>query len=232
MIPTEKKHKRIALSVSTVVTLLSLLLFSLYGFKYQDPPPPPKKMIYVELSEWDGGGGGGGNQAQVKSNQVPSASQNVQTQNVDNQPAVFTNPVQQTQTTTPAVQTPKPDPNAVFRPGMGGGSGGGTGTGVGQGRGSGIGLGDGGGTGGGVGYGTGKRKMLKIPDMTIKEEGIVYVEVHVNKDGTIRDARVISTPKYSTTITSATIRNECVTRARNTRYEPGKEELRIIEFKP
>jgi outer membrane biosynthesis protein TonB len=74
--------------------------------------------------------------------------------------------------------------------------------------------------------------MLKIPDMTIKEEGVVYVEVHVNKDGTIRDARVISTPKYSTTITSATIRNECVNRARNTRYEPGKEELRIIEFRP
>ena len=42
MIPTDKKNKRIALSVSTVVTLLTLLLFSLYGFKYQDPPPPKK----------------------------------------------------------------------------------------------------------------------------------------------------------------------------------------------
>lgn len=208
-----------------------LILF-LSSFSYQDPPPAPKKVIFIELTEL-GGGGGGGNQADTKSSSKLSASPNVLTQDAEDAPSMVSNPTPKvTKNTTPVVKTPKPDQNAIFRPGMGGGSGGGTGTGSGSGIGSGIGPGEGAGSGGNIGYGTGNRGMVRIPDMTIKEDGMVYIEVHVNEDGTVKDAKVLNTPKYPTSITSSVIRNECINRAKNIKYVSGKEELRIIVFKP
>lgn len=227
----EKKFKLISFSVSTVVTLLVLLILLFCGFKYQNPPPPAKKIIMVELTEM-GGGGGGGNEAPAKTKSQPSASENIATQNAVEAQEVYTNPNVKKNSNNNSVNTPKPDQNAMFRPGKGGGTGGGNGTGSGPGTGSGIGPGKGAGSGGGIGVGYGSRGMVKIPDLTIKEEGKVYVEVHVSEDGTVLDAKVISSQKYPTSITSAVIRNECIQRAKQAKYVKGKEELRIIVFEP
>lgn len=228
----EKKFKIISFSVSTVVTILVLLILLFCGFKYQNPPPPAKKIIMVELTSFSGGGGGG-NEATTKAKSQPSASENVTTQNADNTPEVYSNPnVKKNTNNSTTINTPKPDQNAIFRPGKGGGTGGGSGTGSGPGNGSGLGPGTGAGSGGGIGIGYGARGMVKIPDLTIKEEGKVYVEVHVAADGTVIDAKVISSQKYPTSITSAVIRNECIQRAKQAKYVKGKEELRIIVFEP
>ena len=224
----EKKFKLISFSISTVVTILVLLILLFCGFKYQNPPPPPKKIIMVELTSYSGGGGGG-NEAVTKTKSQPSASDNFTTQNAENTPEVFTNPnIKKNTNSNNSVNTPKPDQNAIFRPGKGGG----TGTGSGPGNGSGIGPGTGGGSGGGIGYGFGDRGKVYIPDLKIKEYGKVYVEVHVAADGTVIDAKVISSQKYPTSITSAVIRNECIQRAKQAKYVKGKEELRIIVFEP
>lgn len=228
----ERKNKVISASVTTLVMGLLFLILLFCSFSYQNPPPAPKKVIFIELTDL-GGGGGGGNQADAKSANNVSASPNMATQNSEEAPTVVSNPNPvKNANTNPVVNTPKPDQNAIFRPGMGGGSGGGTGTGTGSGTGTGIGPGVGDHSGGGIGYGTGNRGMVRIPDMTIKEEGVVYVEVHVNADGTVKEAKVLNTSKYPTSITSSTIRNECLNRAKNVKYVSGKEELRIIVFKP
>lgn len=228
----ERKNKVISASVTTLVMGLLFLILIFCSFSYQNPPPAPKKVIFIELADL-GGGGGGGNQADAKSATKASSAPNMATQNSEEAPSVVTNPnPKPNANTTPVINTPKPDNNAMFRPGMGGGSGGGTGTGTGSGTGTGIGPGTGDHSGGGIGYGVGNRGMVRIPDMTIKEEGVVYVEVHVNADGTVQDAKVLNTSKYPTSITSAAIRNECLNRAKNVKYVSGKEELRIIVFKP
>ena len=228
----EKRYKIISASVSTVVSILVLLFLLFCGFKYQNPPPPAKKVIMIELSTL-GGGGGGGNEAISQLKSQPTSSQNISTQDVDDNPEVYSSPnVKKNTNSNTSVNTPKPDQNAIFRPGMGGGTGGGSGSGSGPGSGSGIGPGTGSGKGGGIGYGYGNRGMIKIPDMTIKEEGKVYVEVHVNEDGYVIDAKIISNQKYPTSITSSIIRNECLQKARQAKYVKGKEELRIIVFEP
>lgn len=228
----EKKNKVISASVTTLVMGLLFLVLLFCSFSYQDPPPAPKKVILIELTEM-GGGGGGGNQANTKSASKASSAPKMATQNSEEAPSVVSNPNPKPNTNnTPVVNTPKPDQNAIFRPGMGGGTGGGTGSGTGSGIGTGIGPGEGSNSGGNIGYGTGNRGMVRIPDMTIKEDGIVYVEVHVNADGTVKDAKVLNTSKYPTSITSSVIRNECLNRAKSVKYVSGKEELRIIVFKP
>lgn len=228
----ENKNKVISASLSTLIMGLLFIILIFCGFKYQNPPPAPKKVILIELTEM-GGGGGGGNQADAKSANNVSSSPNMATQNSEESSTVVSNPNPiKNANSKPVVNTPKPDQNAIFRPGMGGGSGGGTGTGTGTGKGSGIGPGEGDGRGGGIGVGIGNRGMVRIPDMTIKEDGVVYVEVHVNADGTVKDAKVLNTSKYPTSITSSAIRNECLNRAKNIKYVSGNEELRIIVFKP
>ncbi|MCL1969682.1 MAG: hypothetical protein FWF65_09090, partial [Bacteroidetes bacterium] len=122
---------------------------------------------------------------------------------------------------------------AAYRPGKGGGASGGTGTGNGTGAGMGLGSGEGAGEGSGkgIGYGSGNRAYVNIPDVSISENGIVYVEVHVTAQGNVINARILSTSKYPTNITNAKILEDCLTRARNAKYVTGKEELRIIVFK-
>lgn len=109
--------------------------------------------------------------------------------------------------------------------------GGGIGSGSGGGFGSGLGPGTGGGHGGGVGYGTGSRGMINNINTTVNEEGQVCVEVHVTEEGNVISARVINTSKFKTTITNSTIQAQCLAQAKQARYKPGKEELRVIIFK-
>jgi hypothetical protein len=45
------------------------------------------------------------------------------------------------------------------------------------------------------------------------------------------NAAVINTTKFPTTVTSAKIQAECISRALSAKYAPGKEELRVIVFK-
>jgi hypothetical protein len=235
----ERKNKFISASITAIVMAILLLLCFFYGLSYQVPPPQPKKAILIELSTMDGGGGGGGgveapnNQRNTHNNGEPVA-----TQNWGDVPAVNSNP-NATRRQDNVAPLPQPDPNAVYRPGMGGGSGGGSGTGTGRGSGSGIGLGNGSGTGGGsgsgtgggIGYGTGSRGYTYMPDLTVKEQGEVYIEVHVMADGTVSEARVITSAKYPTTITNHSIQQQCVAKAKTAKYKSGKEEFRIIVFK-
>ncbi len=118
-----------------------------------------------------------------------------------------------------------PSQSAIYRGRGGSGSGGGSG------EGSGLGPGTGGGHGGGVGYGTGSRGMINNINTTVNEEGQVCVEVHVSEEGNVISARVINTSKFKTTITNSTIQAQCLAQAKQARYKPGKEELRVIIFK-
>ena len=101
----------------------------------------------------------------------------------------------------------------------------------GSGEGSGLGPGTGGGHGGGIGYGTGSRGMINNINTTVNEEGQVCVEVHVTEEGNVISARVINTSKFRTTITNSAIQAQCIAQAKQARYKPGKEELRVIVFK-
>ncbi|MBO4381539.1 MAG: energy transducer TonB [Bacteroidales bacterium] len=109
--------------------------------------------------------------------------------------------------------------------------GGGIGSGSGGGFGSGLGPGEGGGHGGGIGYGTGSRGMINNISTTVNEEGQVCVEVHVTEEGSVISARVINTSKFRTTINNSAIQAQCIAQAKQARYKPGKEELRVIIFK-
>ena len=159
-----------------------------------------------------------------------TAAPNYATQNASAAPAVSHSENTSTTTTQPA--QPKVDQSAMFKGGKGGsGSGGGKGSGIGTGTGSGLGPGEGGGSGGGVGYGTGNRGLVKQINTSVNEEGQVCVEVHVLADGTVSEARVINNSKHKTTIANRTIQQQCVQEAKQAKYKPGKEELRIIVFR-
>jgi len=117
----------------------------------------------------------------------------------------------------------KSEQGITYRPGMGTGSG------------AGMGLGSSGdpneSSGKGIGYGAGNRAFVNIPDVNLNEKGTVYVEVHITEQGSVKNARIINTTKYPTTITSSKIQQDCIARALSAKYVAGKEELRIIVFK-
>ena len=214
-------------TIGTMTLLLILLLAC--SLKTQIPPPPPTQMVYVDIEPMGGGGGGG--TPQVASNPKPAAGQDYATQNAQDAPAVNHSNRTSTNTQSQTVpSTPKPDQSSMYHGRGGSGRGGGSGSGIGSGTGSGLGPGEGGGSGGGVGYGTGHRGMINNIDATVNEEGQVCVEVHIAADGHIIDARVINTSQHKTTITSRNIQQQCVARAKQALYKPGKEEMRIIVF--
>lgn len=227
----EKKNKFISAGVTAVCMGLLLIFMLLCGFSHQVPPPPAKKALLIELSTM-GGGGGGGVEAPSKQRHSRSSAESIATQNAQEAPAVASNPVKTpTASKTPVAETPKPDPNAAYRPGRGGGTGGGSGTGTGSGSGSGIGPGEGSGSGGGIGYGSGNRGYRYMPDMSVTEMGQVYVEVHIDAEGNVIEARVVNDSKHPTTITNRQIQADCVAKAKTAKYKKGKEELRFIVFK-
>lgn len=226
----EKKNKIISAGVTTATMLLLMVFMLRCGFTEMVPPPPAKKAILIELTS--GGGGGGGVQASQQKMQPSSSAVPVATQNAEEAPVISgTHKPKTTADKTPVVEEPKPDMNAAYRPGRGGGHGGGSGTGSGSGSGSGLGPGTGSGSGGGIGYGTGNRGYTYMPDLTVSETGQVYVEVHVDTEGNVIEARVINNSKYPTTITNSRIQADCVAKAKTAKYRKGKEELRIIVFK-
>ncbi len=232
MTSEEKKAKIISGTVTLAVLLIAFVFMAFCGLKYEYPPPAAKKVILVEMMIESGGGGGGGNMNNNSRQPARSSAENLLTQPDVNLPSIPTS-VKRTETTSDNsadIVDPRPNPNAVYRPGMGGGSGGGSGTGSGTGFGSGLGAGEGSGSGGKIGYGTGNRSYTYMPDLTVNEVGKVYVEVHVAATGTVLDARVINNRQYPTTITNSRIQAECVRKAKTARYKPGKEELRVIVF--
>jgi len=228
----ETKDKVISSFVTTVVMAIVLLMLYVLGLYSQVPPPEPKQMILIELTS--GGGGGGGSEMAKSARNVSSAAPHLVTQDTEEAPVLASNPTPSESQNENAVSSEaKPAPGAAYRPGKGGGSGGGTGTGTGTGAGMGLGSGEGAGAGSGkgIGYGSGNRAYVNIPDVTIKENGVVYVEVHVSAQGNVISAKIINTSKYPTTITNANIQEDCLSRARSAKYVTGKEELRIIVFK-
>ena len=229
----ENKNKLISASVTAGVMALLFIFMLFCGFTHQVPPPPAKKVILIELDEEVGGGGGGGGTPQQAPTPQPTpATTSAVTTNDASAPATnYTKTPTPQQTTT----APKVNQKAMFS-GVGGGTGTGNGTGTGSGsgsgRGTGIGTGDGAGNGGGIGYGTGNRGYRRAPDITldVHESGSVYVEVEIDENGNVIAAKVISNSKYPTSITSSSIREECVRRAKGVKYLSGKHEYRVIMF--
>lgn len=224
----EKKYKIISAGVTTATMLLLMVFMICCGFTEMVPPPPAKKAIMIELTS--GGGGGGGTPIPQQKNNNSSSEEPVATQNAVDAPVINkTGKSKPNENSAP--KEVKPDQNSLYKPGRGGsGSNGGSGSGSGSGTGSGLGPGEGSGSGGGIGYGYGNRNYTIMPNMQIQEDGVVYVEVHVDADGKVIDARVISNKKYPTTITNSQIQAECISRAKTAQYVKGKEELRIIIF--
>jgi hypothetical protein len=247
----ERKNKVISSFVTTVTMGIILLVLYFFGLYSQIPPPEAKRMVLVEFTSFDGGGGGGGGNGadynmSGSANKDYSESPNIATQDVEDAPGLATNSNTKKQTSDKVVSLePKSEPGATYKPGKGsgtgsgsgggsdGGSGGGTGTGTGTGRGSGMGTGEGGGVGSGKGpgYGSGTRRFTNIPDVNINENGVVYVEVHINTQGNVINARILSTPEHPTNITNSQVLQDCINRSFSAKYIAGKEELRIIMFK-
>ncbi len=226
----EEKKDKIKAGIGTGVLLLLLLIFLHFcGLSYTYPPPPPKKVLLIEMTMESGGGGGGGN-TNARNNNANSSADNIIRQHDVNLPSVPVSRSERTSQNPPTEEAPQPNVNAMYRPGVGNGSGGGSGTGVGSGIGSGLGPGTGSGSGTGIGWGMGNRGYTYMPNLTTSEEGKVYVRVHVGTDGTVKDAQVISSKDYPTSITNAKIQSECVAKAKTAKYKPGKEEFRVILF--
>ncbi|MDR1757802.1 MAG: hypothetical protein LBR51_02410 [Bacteroidales bacterium] len=241
---TNTKDKATAGIISLLLMLLLFLILYFLKLSYLYPPPESREIIEIELTSWGGGGGGGGNSNPVNHPVATApAAEHLQTMPDIDLPAVPSSPrktPEKNNIAEPAREdSPKPNPAAMYQPGMGGGKGGGSGSGTGSGTGSGLGDGEGSGSGGGkgagtgmgIGYGTGDRGISYMPDLHVKESGKVYVEVHVAASGKILDAKILSNTKYPTSITTAKIQQECVNKAKTAVYKPGKEELRVIVFK-
>lgn len=84
--------------------------------------------------------------------------------------------------------------------------------------------------GGEIGYGTGRRSVVYMPNLTLPEIGYVYVEVHVDAEGNVIEARILNNSRYNTTISDPKILSDCISKAKTVKYFKGKEELRIIVF--
>jgi len=218
------------------------LVLHFLGLYSQIPPPEAKNMVLIEFTSYEGGGGGGGGGYDLPRsvNNNYSETPNWATQDAEDAPVIATNPnpkPSKSQNDNTIVNEPKPGPGATYKPGKvpgsGGGSGGGTGPGTGTGKGPGMGTGEGGGVGSGKGpeYGSGNRAYVNIPDVNISEIGVVYVEVHINTQGKVINARILNTQEHPTTITNAKVQQACIERALSAKYVAGKEELRIIMFK-
>jgi len=230
----ETKNNVISAGVTTLTLVFVFILFYCLGLYSQVPPPEARKYVLIEFAEMSGGGGGGGSEMPKSAHKSSLEAPDYATQTAEDTPAVSPNSKpSKSKNTDGESSEPKPDPGVTYRPGKGGGSGGGIGTGTGTGTGMGTGSGDGTGSGSGkgIGYGKGSRAYVNIPDVNINENGEVYVEVHVTAQGNVINARILNTPKYPTNITNAKILEECLKRALNTKYERGKEELRVIIFK-
>lgn len=211
--------------VTTLVCVIVLIVLCFITLKTITPPPPPKKTIMIELTTAGGGGGGGQPQVASSSHKAHATAKNIATENRNSAPSVPKGTSNESTS-----NEPKINPNATYGK-RGTGTGGGAGSGSGTGTGSGFGPGEGGGSGGGIGYGTG-RSMMNHLNLNIGEQGVVVVEVHINPDGTVAEAKVISQyGQYKTTITNAKIRKDCENEAKKARYAKGKEELGIIIFK-
>lgn len=110
--------------------------------------------------------------------------------------------------------------------GSGGGTGGGNGTGNGTGNGAGSGSGSGGGNGSGVGtgngsgYSLGNRKALTkpAPAYNCNEEGVVVVQITVDKNGTVIEAKPGA---RGTTNTATCLASQAKIAAMKTKWEPS-----------
>lgn len=225
----EKGYRIISWVVTSVTLALIIVLLWACSLKSQVPPPPPKKMFYVDIVS-SGGGGGGGIVKPTSSHVQKSSGQPYATQSAQDAPAISTSESHNRNIEPAAPATPVLNPNATYHGRGGTGSGGGSGSGIGSGTGYGLGPGTGGGYGGGIGYGTGSRSIMNNIDLNVSIPGQVYVEVHVSADGTVTTAEVINNSKYKTTITNSDIQKQCVEKAKQARFERGKDEYRVIFF--
>ena len=84
---------------------------------------------------------------------------------------------------------------------------------------------------GSVGYASGSRGVTYMPDLSIPVAGQVFVEVHIDTEGTVVETHVINNSKYPTTVTDNSVLSNCVAVAKTVKYRKGNEELRILVFK-
>lgn len=226
-------------AISTTVIMVVLMLLMLFlGFSHQIPPPEPKKVIMIELDDKFGGGnhqrGGSKGNVSAPAESQAKAPQSPQTPAAPNYVTDASSPV--TTEASPVKndrpKEPQVNSNALFK-----GSHNGTQSGSGLGRGNGLGQGDdtgsGMGAGKGIGYGEGSRPYRRSPDLVlpVSEVGQVSVELEVAATGQVVSARIINTSKYPTTVTSASVQQECLNKAKKISYREGEHELRIIVFK-
>ncbi len=234
----QKKNKLISAGSTTVIMMLLLLFMLFCGFTYQNPPPQAKKVIMIELDEEYGGGnhqkgGSKGNTAAPSATNANAASQPASAPNyvTDSKASVSTNA---STVKTPVPQQPQVNSNALFKGSQNGST---AGSGNGLGRGNGLGQGDdsgnGMGAGRGIGYGNGTRPFRRTPDLElpVSESGQVSVEVEIAANGQVINAKIINTKNYPTTVTKASVQQECLNKAKKISYREGEHELRIIVFK-
>lgn len=196
-------------SLATIALHVGFLLLAVIVFTttaIQEQPQEPleiPRVVYLQEKGPGGGGGGSPAPAPPKQLQVPAHKA------PDPVPVTVTPPPPTPPPPTPTLTAPIITPNAtVFQAtgsstvSLAGPSGGGRGTGLGSGTGSGVGPGTGGGFGGGAfrpGNGITNPVPIRSPApnftaeaMRAKIQGEVVIEAVVLADGTIGDARVVT----------------------------------------
>lgn len=229
----ENKNDRIKGIIAALIVFLLLFTLSLFlGFYYPDPPIPD---VGVEI-EMGGSGSSGGMQGiqevaspEPRSTSQPSPATARSYVTDDTRDDHYTPPTttpsrrpEETEVVQPETPQPTVNPDAMFRS-RGTSSERGTGTSSGAAQGTGLGSTGGEGTSSGVGSGSGPSfslvgrtaRNLPIPKYQSDRQGNVVIDVHVDQQGNVIEARFNS--RLSTT-TDLNLRNAALEAARQSKF--------------
>lgn len=228
----QKKRSFISLLITIGVHGLALVLLLILGLDYQVPPPPERGTeIDMGVLEHIGNalpGSPGGSEAVAPEMPPMENNENIASALSEEplqlqQPKRENKPVIKPKENIAKEETPRINPNALFRKGQVKGQG--SGEGSGSGKTSGIGDGGGGGTGNDLsGHGTSfslagrNAKTLPKPSVATPELGTVVVKIYVNQSGEV--IRAVAGER-GTTIGNSDILRHCEAAAKQAKFSPN-----------
>ena len=234
----QKRRSIISILVTIGVHGLALVLLLFLGLDYQVPPPPERGTeIDMGILEHFGnalpGSPGGSESVAPEMPPVENHENIVSTLSEETlpvqQPKRENKPIVKPKENMAQEETPRINPNALFRKGQVKGQG--SGEGSGSGKTSGDGTGGGGGTGSDLsGHGTSfsltgrNAKTLPKPSVATPELGTVVVKIYVNQSGEV--VRAVAGER-GTTIGNSDILKHCEAAAKRAKFSPNSKAQEI-----